>query len=70
MGVCSFCGERLRLVDYFGLHLCGCVICNTWEHNGVLAAMSPEDCAALRVQSAQQHNEAPAEKPATVSRAG
>jgi hypothetical protein len=68
MGVCGFCGERLRLVDYFGLHLCGCVNCNTWEHNGVPAAMAPEDCSALRDQSPQQRNEEAGENLATASR--
>jgi hypothetical protein len=66
MGVCGFCGARLRLVDYFGLHLCGCTVCNTWEHNGVPAAMAPEDCAALR--DPQQHNEELGENFAPVSR--
>ncbi len=54
MGVCTFCSTRLVLVDYYGLHLCGCVNCNTWEHNGVPAAMAPDDCAALREQTRQE----------------
>jgi hypothetical protein len=53
MGVCSFCSTRLVLIDYYGLHLCGCVNCNTWEHNGKPAGMSAEDCAASRDGSRQ-----------------